>query len=141
MPAPAPKATMCALPDPRQWNQHTPDATHAVWHLPVDLAADHMAGHYPGYPILPGVVVIDWVLQALEALHPGLQLRSLDRARFVRPLLPGDVLELTLHVHPHTPDNTTTGSGTVTAKARIVRSDRQPAAAIDATFTPAGTHA
>ncbi|WP_371524598.1 hypothetical protein OG302_42255 [Streptomyces sp. NBC_01283] len=128
---------MSALPATWTWSERTPDGTQAVLRLPVDLGAHHMAGHYPGYPILPGVVVVDWVQQAVDSLHgSGLQLRRLDRARFVRPLFPGDVLELTIRVRPREPD----GEG-IFAHARIVRSDRRLAVELDATFGPVGTHA
>jgi hypothetical protein len=105
---------MSALPVPWTWSERTPDGTHAVLRLPVDLGADHMAGHYPGHPILPAVVVMDWVQQAVDSLHgSGLQLRRLERARFVRPLFPGDILELTLRMRPRRPNGEETdGEGT-----------------------------
>jgi 3-hydroxyacyl-[acyl-carrier-protein] dehydratase len=128
---------MSALPVPRTWSERTADGTHAVLRLPVDLGADYLAGHYPGYPILPGVVVMDWVQQAVDSLHGGdLQLSRIDRARFVRPLFPGDVLELTIRVRRREPN----GEG-ISANARIVRSDRQLAVELDATFGPVGPHA
>ncbi|MEV5509863.1 hypothetical protein [Streptomyces orinoci] len=133
---------MSALPVPLAWSERAPDGTHAVLRLPVDLAADHMAGHYPGYPILPGVVIMDWVQQAVDSLHgAGLRMRRLDRARFVRPLFPGDVLELTIRVRPGEPDDQAMDGEGVFANARIVRSDRRPAVELDATFGPVGAHA
>jgi 3-hydroxyacyl-[acyl-carrier-protein] dehydratase len=65
--------------------------------LPLSVAADHpaYAGHFPGQPILPGVVLLDEVLQAL-ALRQGLdaavgQIRS---AKFPSPVKPGEPLHL-----------------------------------------------
>ncbi|WP_329619127.1 hypothetical protein OG357_00255 [Streptomyces sp. NBC_01255] len=129
---------MSALPVPLTWNERTPDNTHAVLRLPVDHAADYMAGHYPGYPILPGVVVMDWVQQAVDSLHDGgLRLHRLDRARFVAPLFPGDILEITLRTRPREPNGEE-----IHAHARIVRhSDHRLAVELDATFTPVDTHA
>ncbi|MGW2748289.1 ApeI family dehydratase [Streptomyces sp. NPDC001450] len=142
MPVSAPKATMSALPVPLAWSERASDGTHGVLRLAVDLGAEHMAGHYPGYPILPGVVVMDWVLQAVDSLHGGgLRLRRIDRARFVRPLLPGDVLELTVRIRPREPDRAGTDDAGIVAEARIVRSDRRPAVELDATFEPLVTHA
>ncbi|MFB8179398.1 hypothetical protein ACFC8N_25895 [Streptomyces sp. NPDC055966] len=133
---------MSALPVPWEWSERAADGTHGVLRLAVDLGAEHMAGHYPGHPILPGVVVMDWVLQAVDSLHGGgLRLRRIDRARFVRLLLPGDVLELTLRVRPREPDRAGAGDAGIVAEARIVRSDGRPAVELDAVFQPLVTHA
>ncbi|WP_367140677.1 MULTISPECIES: 3-hydroxyacyl-ACP dehydratase FabZ family protein [Streptomyces] len=138
MPASASKATMCALPEPWAWSERSPDGTQAAVRLAVDLGASHMSGHYPGHPILPGVVVMDWVAQAVDALHGGgLRLRRVERARFIRPLLPGDVLELTVRVLPREPEDAQreTREG-IAARARFVRSDGRCAAELDAVFEP-----
>lgn len=53
---------------------------------------DHPAlpGHFPGRPIVPGVLVLDHVLAAIEAAQGPLQggLR-LPQVKFLQPLLPG----------------------------------------------------
>lgn len=55
------------------------------------------AGHFPGYPIYPGVFIIEAVHQA--ALYYGavflghVQLLEVRSARFLAPVHPGDVLE------------------------------------------------
>lgn len=65
--------------------------------LPLSVAADHpaYAGHFPGQPILPGVVLLDEALQALAArqgLRPALgQIKS---AKFPSPVKPGEALRL-----------------------------------------------
>lgn len=54
---------------------------------------DHPAlpGHFPGRPIVPGVLVLDHVLDAVEAAHGPLRggLR-LPQVKFLQPLLPGE---------------------------------------------------
>ena len=61
------------------------------------------AGHFPGQPIMPGVLLIEAMGQAaaIWALvqHPehrgrGLALLGVDKARFRRPVVPGDVVRL-----------------------------------------------
>lgn len=58
---------------------------------PLFVAATHPAlpGHFPGRPIVPGVVVLDAVLQAArDWLDRPLELQSLPQAKFIAPLLP-----------------------------------------------------
>lgn len=52
---------------------------------------DHpcLPGHFPGRPVVPGVVVLDHVLQAVEALHGPRAAARLPQVKFVQPLLPG----------------------------------------------------
>ena len=112
--------------------EQTPEGTRVTVRLPVDLAAEQMAGHYPGFPILPGVLVIDCVRQAAGfAYGPGLRLCGIDRARFTRPLLPGDELELSLLVIPES------AAGQVAVHARGTRADGRTAVELHATFEPA----
>jgi 3-hydroxyacyl-[acyl-carrier-protein] dehydratase len=66
--------------------------------MPLPIAADHpaYAGHFPGQPILPGVVLLDEALHALAAQQggqdAGWQLKSV---KFHSPVQPGE--PLTLH--------------------------------------------
>jgi 3-hydroxymyristoyl/3-hydroxydecanoyl-(acyl carrier protein) dehydratase len=65
--------------------------------LPLSVAADHpaYAGHFPGQPILPGVVLLDEALQAL-ALRQGLDaaVGQIKSAKFPSPVKPGEALRL-----------------------------------------------
>lgn len=65
--------------------------------LPLSVAADHpaYAGHFPGQPILPGVVLLDEALHAL-AVRQGLEVAvgQIKWAKFLSPVKPGDVLRL-----------------------------------------------
>ncbi|MEU6479398.1 hypothetical protein ABZ858_21395 [Streptomyces sp. NPDC047017] len=57
-------------------------------------------GHYPGFPIFPGVCVVEHVhLSALAAPpEPGLRLSlaAIESTRFLSPVFPGDELEVEL---------------------------------------------
>lgn len=65
--------------------------------LPLAVAADHpaYAGHFPGQPILPGVVLLDETLHALAA-QTGRQggAWQLKSVKFLSPVQPGEALHL-----------------------------------------------
>jgi 3-hydroxymyristoyl/3-hydroxydecanoyl-(acyl carrier protein) dehydratase len=56
------------------------------------IPADHpsLAGHFPGHPIVPGVVLLDAVLEAAgRQLGPSARVSGLPSAKFLAPLEPG----------------------------------------------------
>ncbi|MDP2029089.1 MAG: hypothetical protein Q8K12_05580 [Thiobacillus sp.] len=65
--------------------------------LPLAVAADHpaYAGHFPGRPILPGVVLLDEALLALAAVQ-GMAAAAgeIKSAKFLSPVQPGESLRL-----------------------------------------------
>ena len=56
------------------------------------VSPDHpcLPGHFPGRPIVPGVVILDQVLAAIEAREGALGPVRLPQVKFVQPLLPGE---------------------------------------------------
>jgi 3-hydroxyacyl-[acyl-carrier-protein] dehydratase len=66
----------------------------------VDPADPVFAGHYPGFPILPGLFVVEHVHAAVRAQVPGLRVTSLQRAKFLRPVFPGDSLTIDTSLTP-----------------------------------------
>jgi acyl-coenzyme A synthetase/AMP-(fatty) acid ligase len=64
-------------------------------HVPRTLV--HFAGHFPGLPILPGVVQVDWAVRLAAAQVPAAtNVASIDRLKFMAPVPPGAQLKLTL---------------------------------------------
>ena len=61
------------------------------------IAAAHPAlpGHFPGNPVVPGVVLVDRVAAALGRWR-GTGIAGLPQVKFLRPLLPNEDAEIVL---------------------------------------------
>ncbi|KVF65409.1 acyl-CoA synthetase family protein [Burkholderia vietnamiensis] len=69
------------------------DALHYELRVPPTLA--HFDGHFPGLPILPGVVQIDWAARLAARELPAVrELRCVEHLKFKAPVPPGAVLTL-----------------------------------------------
>lgn len=63
----------------------------------LDIASDHPAyqGHFPGHPLLPGVVLIAEALAAIERdMPPPANGWMVESAKFLIPVEPGTPLTL-----------------------------------------------
>ena len=66
----------------------------------VSVNEPFFAGHFPGHPIMPGVLIVEAMAQVggvLASTLPGAERKlayfaSIDRCRFRRPVKPGDQL-------------------------------------------------
>jgi len=68
---------------------------HYELRVPPTLA--HFAGHFPGLPILPGIVQLDWAIRfAADHVSGVREVASIDRLKFTAPVRPGALLALTL---------------------------------------------
>lgn len=66
-----------------------------VLHTPADLR--WFEGHFPGQPILPGIVQLKWAIEAAAQLADApSELRMIEQLKFKQPVRPGTTLELTL---------------------------------------------
>lgn len=68
----------------------------------IDLSAPHdlayLEGHFPGTPIVPGVVQIDWAIRlAVCYLELNLEAGTHFQVKYRRLFLPGQQVTLTLH--------------------------------------------
>ena len=62
----------------------------------IDPSHPSLPGHFPGAPVVPGVLVLERVFAAIEAVHGPLGATRLPQVKFVQPLLPGEQAEVEL---------------------------------------------
>ena len=69
----------------------------------VTVNEPHFTGHFPGFPVMPGVLIIEAMAQVagilLGKLAPHTRgkimfLASVDEAKFRKPVVPGDQLRI-----------------------------------------------
>jgi 3-hydroxyacyl-[acyl-carrier-protein] dehydratase len=73
----------------------------------VTINEPFFAGHFPNFPIMPGVLIIESIAQAGGALllteipdrdNKLMVFTGIDRAKFRRPVVPGDQLRIEVNV-------------------------------------------
>ncbi|WP_426399090.1 AMP-binding protein [Ralstonia sp. R-29] len=81
---------------------HVSDAEGDHYELRVSPDLVHFAGHFPGLPILPGVVLVDWAVRLAATRNRAVRaIASVDQLKFMAPVPPGAVVSLRL---AHEPD-------------------------------------
>jgi 3-hydroxyacyl-[acyl-carrier-protein] dehydratase len=84
-------------------------------------------GHFPGYPVLPGVLIVEAMAQtgALAVLTDErfagrvVLLGGVDRARFRRQVLPGDTLEMSTTLEKLSSHGAGYGNGRATVNGQL----------------------
>jgi len=67
----------------------------------IEPSHPSLAGHFPGNPIVPGVVILGKVLESIgESLGESFMLSNVPSVKFHSPLRPDECLELTFDIHP-----------------------------------------
>ena len=77
----------------------------------VTINEPFFQGHFPGFPIVPGVLIIEamaqtwgicvFALQPEEAENKNLFFSGIDKARFRKPVIPGDQMYLEMELIKH----------------------------------------
>ncbi|MGE5663526.1 MAG: 3-hydroxyacyl-ACP dehydratase FabZ [Deltaproteobacteria bacterium] len=75
----------------------------------VTINEPFFQGHFPGHPIMPGVLIVEALAQtggilALKAMGGGKRIAyftGIDNVKFRRPVVPGDQLRLEISVIAH----------------------------------------
>jgi 3-hydroxyacyl-[acyl-carrier-protein] dehydratase len=70
----------------------------AVVALQFPVEHPSLAGHFPGRPIVPGVVLLDAVARAAQASFRLSDLCGVPRAKFVRPIAGGAAVTVQLRL-------------------------------------------
>ena len=78
----------------------------ATGYKAVSFNEPHFAGHFPGYAVMPGVLIIEALAQTAGAMvmySLGISTENrlvffmtIEKARFRRPVRPGDMLKMTV---------------------------------------------
>tara|TARA_R110000737_G_scaffold2923_8_gene8800 strand:- start:61299 stop:61724 length:426 start_codon:yes stop_codon:yes gene_type:complete len=97
----------------------------------VSSAEEYLQDHFPGFPVLPGVMMLEAMTQAARSLidehnaadQPWVlcQAKALKYGAFVRP---GATIRITVNLHAHNDDGSIDFKGDV----RLIEPDTDPAA-------------
>ena len=111
----------------------------------VTMNEPFFTGHFPGRPVMPGVLILEALAQscallALKSMRPEdaaekiTYLMSIEGARFRKPVVPGDRLELDVRVVKHkgavwkmTGSASVDGQAVAEAEFMAMLADREPA--------------
>ena len=75
----------------------------------VTINEPFFQGHFPGRPMMPGVLIVEAIVQAAcfavamnfqdTMKNPGVSFMTIDKCKFRKPVLPGDVLNLKVNTN------------------------------------------
>jgi beta-hydroxyacyl-ACP dehydratase FabZ len=83
------------------------EAAHVVAIKNVSVNEPFFNGHFPGFPVMPGVLIVEAMAQAAgvmvlelipERASKRVFLAGINEARFRRPVVPGDQVRLDVHL-------------------------------------------
>jgi 3-hydroxymyristoyl/3-hydroxydecanoyl-(acyl carrier protein) dehydratase len=99
------------------------EARSVTFEIPIDHPA--LPGHFPGRPIVPGVVLLDHAIGGIsEALERPLDACTISSAKFPSPAMPGVPLELTFRTHDNGTIDFTVSSDTRTVATGVLTGRR-----------------
>ena len=115
--------------------ERTPDRVRAVKN--VTLAEEYLQDHFPTFHVLPGVFMLEALVQAARALleargHPRMVLGSAKAMRYGSFVRPGETLEVDVQLEKALPDGAFQFKGTGTVRRA---SGGEPETAVSGRFT------
>lgn len=68
------------------------------------VSANHpcLEGHFPDNPIVPGVVILDEIIQTIKSHWPEKVVSSISAVKFIKPLRAEQKVKLTINANDHT---------------------------------------
>ena len=97
--------------------------------LTIDSSHPSLAGHFPGNPVVPGVVILEEVLELIgKSLGQSFMLSKVPSVKFHSPLRPNEPLQLKFDILPgHVVTfSCQVGSRMIASGQFIIQTDIQP---------------
>jgi len=87
----------------------------------VSAAEEYLADHFPSFPILPGVMMLETMVQAARAMlpdSPRLVLGEVKALKYGQMVRPGEALEVEVTLHKRLDDGSYACKGTGLVRRR-----------------------
>ncbi len=56
-----------------------------------------LAGHFPGNPVVPAVVLLNETLSGVTYVYPNVRIKGFKRVKFLKAVLPGGMIQVRLN--------------------------------------------
>lgn len=116
--------------------EQTPDRIVAI--KQVSLAEEYLADHFPSFPVLPGVMMIEAMAQAARAMLPKSQrlvLGEVKALKFGNMVRPGETLRVEVTLSKQNDDGSFTCKGVGTVQKHGANDASDAGAAVSGRFT------
>lgn len=66
-----------------------------IFDFSIPFSHPCLDGHFPGNPVVPGVIILDEVMQGIASVYPSARIKNISAVKFLNPLKPN----ILVHVH------------------------------------------